>query len=381
MKKINILYCVEYLNSGGTEKQLISLINEINKEKYSPHLCCLKKTAIGKSRKKEALELFDKIECPKINLDFISFRYASSWFDLIKLIKFIKRNEIDIIQTYFQDPVIIGFLAAKFADVKYLIACFRDMGFWRNRKADLIMSPIYKHFSFYIANSFSVKEVFKKAYNLDGNKMIIIPNGIDFEKYSPKNRVKKIDLSTIKIGIVANYNRKVKRVDVFLRAAEIISQHLNNAVFTLAGEGEHRSDLVQLTKELRIENNVKLLGKVEDIPGLLSSIDIGVNSSDSEGFSNSILEFMASGVPVVATDVGGNREIIQDGYNGFLIPPGDYSALASKVILLATNKNIYNNIQECALKTILKYSLNECIGKYENLYFDLFSSSSKRYEV
>ena len=94
MKKISILYCIEFLVYGGTEKQLYSLIEGLDKKKFKPHLCCMRKSIIGETRKREASHLFDQINCNKLQLDFVSFKKLHSLFEISKLLNFIKKNNI-----------------------------------------------------------------------------------------------------------------------------------------------------------------------------------------------------------------------------------------------------------------------------------------------
>ena len=368
-EKINILFCIEYLDAGGTEKQLISLINGLKKLKYQPYLCCIRTSIIYGGRKEEALDLFKNIECPKIQLNFDSFRNISSLLDLLKLIKFIRKNKVDIIQTYFQDPSVFGLIAGRLCGVKKVIACFRDMGFWREQERDLKMKMTYKLCTGYIANSFAVKDYYRKVYNLRKDKFTVIYNGVDVEKITKNRRNEKEFINYFTVGIIANLNRKVKRVDIFLKAAEYVNKRMSGIKFMVIGDGELKEELIKLSKELSIDGIVEFIGRVKDIENYLTKIDIGIISSDSEGFSNAILEKMAARIPVIATDVGGNKEIIKNNFNGYLVPKGDFKAIGEKIINLIKDKEIFIKFQCNGEKTVLEnYSMEKCIEKHEIYY-------------
>jgi glycosyltransferase involved in cell wall biosynthesis len=138
--------------------------------------------------------------------------------------------------------------------------------------------------------------------------------------------------------MVANYNRKVKRPDLFvIAAAEVVSQ-FSEVKFLLIGGGRFENELRTLISGLDLEGTVILGGKKESATAYIKSFDIGVLTSDSEGFSNVLLEYMAAGIPVVARDVGGNSEIIDPERTGLLISTGDQNGLANAIISLLTNR-------------------------------------------
>lgn len=368
-KKINILYCIEYLGAGGTEKQLVALMHGLDKNKFTPHLCCLRSSMIGSCRKDEAHHYFNEMPFAKIQLDFVSFKKVKTVFELFKLIRYLKKNNIDIIQTFFQDPTVIGLIAGKLAHVKPIIASFRDLGFWRDQENDLKMRLTYRACSAYIANSLAVQRVFVDAYGLPAEKVQVIYNGIAFEKFHFREPIINTPGRPRRVGIIANFNRKVKRHDIFIKAAKLVADKINAVEFIIAGSGELKPELMSLARELHIAERINFYGVAQDIPEFLKTIDVGVITSDTEGFSNTILEYMAAGVPVVATAVGGNLEIITDGVNGFLAPAGDYVSISEKINNLLLKPELVGKITEKAHDDICqKYSIRGCIAQYEDYY-------------
>jgi glycosyltransferase involved in cell wall biosynthesis len=134
------------------------------------------------------------------------------------------------------------------------------------------------------------------------------------------------------VSIVANLRNPVKDHPMFLRAAARVRAAVPDARFVIAGEGELLKDLRDLAAQLGIQDDVYCIGRCDSVADLLFASDIGVLSSRAEGFANAILEYMAAGLPVVATDVGGAREAITEGETGYLVASGDDEKMANRII-------------------------------------------------
>lgn len=378
MSKINILYCIEFLNPGGTEKQLMHLINGLDKNKFQPHLCCLRTSVINDIRKETALNLFNQMNFPKIQLDFVSFRTPSSWLQMYKLVRFIKNNNIHITQTYFQDPATFGLIASKIAGINKTVACFRDLGFWREPRHDFFIRNIYKNFAHYLANSKAVMNAFHEMYGLPLERFRIINNGIPAESLFPKLKMRSTNKKHAVVGILANLNRKVKRIDVFLNAANYVYKKIKDIRFIIVGDGELKAELKYMCEELGLTDVVDFLGQVDNINPLLEIMDVGVLSSDSEGFSNAILEYMAAGIPVVATEVGGNMECITNGSTGYLVPCGDFVSMGDKIIELLKDVKKYHQIQQDAYQLIKNnYLIEDCVKKHQEFYISIIDERER----
>ena len=141
------------------------------------------------------------------------------------------------------------------------------------------------------------------------------------------------------VGIVANY-RPVKDLPLFLRAAKIVKENVPHAAFLLVGKGESLAELTDLARELNIANSVFFTNGEGDVRDHLASMSIACLSSVSEGFSNAILEYMASGLPVIATAVGGNGEAILEGQTGYLVRERTPEAFAAPIIRLLQNEDL-----------------------------------------
>lgn len=172
------------------------------------------------------------------------------------------------------------------------------------------------------------------------------------------------------VGIIANM-REVKRVDLLIKSAKSLVSQGVHAKYYILGDGTLRNELEHLVSELGLGKWVYFLGKDYDRQRLLSALDIGVITSDSEGFSNAIMEYMASGIPVVASDVGGNLELIRDEENGCLFSAGDEEDLSDKLRSLIRDPVKRKRCGQRALSDIMpfdwKYRTEELLRYYQEL--------------
>jgi glycosyltransferase involved in cell wall biosynthesis len=220
-----------------------------------------------------------------------------------------------------------------------LIGSFRDMGFWRTPAETRKMRMAYPFFSGFVANSQAVKNHFVRTDGIPAGKFEVIYNGIDPNEVHPRDPREFADESPI-IGIVANLNRPVKRVQDFVQAAGIVHRAFPSARFVVVGDGYLRSQLEELGEALGLRDSLTFTGRLDNPLEVVRSFHVGVITSETEGFCNAIVEYMACGIPVVATDSGGNPELVRERENGFLYPVGNIDALADRVEMILKNEEI-----------------------------------------
>jgi glycosyltransferase involved in cell wall biosynthesis len=294
----------------------------------------------------------------------------------------LRKEEVDIVQTYFFDANVVGIIAAKLANIKKIVSCRRDMGFWYTGENLRFLGFISRFVDRFQVNSNAIGENLTRTEKISSNRIDVLYNGIDLARFTSNrtnSRVVRekfgIPENHIVFGCLANLNRQVKRVDVFIEAASLIDKKLKDATYLIVGDGHLRVGLELLAKERGIADKTVFAGKQNDVPWVLSAIDIGVLPSDSEGLSNAILEYMASGLPVVATDVGGNRELIQDGLTGFLVPPGNPVRLAEAMVRLATDGIAAGTMAKNARETVeRRFAMERMLESVERYYHGLVAS-------
>ena len=356
-----ILYLIDRLAVGGTEGQLGLLLKGLDRERFQPHLGTIRPGG-------QKIDLPDDV--PLLPLEFRSFYSPSTFFCLRQLGTYIRCHRIRIVQTFFQDPTLLAALSRLFHRAK-LVGSFRDLGFWRNRRESLKMRLAYPAFSGFIANSKAVRENFVRVDGLPAQKIAVIPNCIVMpQPFAGSESTKKG--GTALVGIVANLNRPVKRVDDFLRTAALVRQRCPEAGFVIIGDGHLRSELEELSRNLGLGKSLTFAGQLNHPIDLIREFHVGVNTSETEGLSNAILEYMVCGVPVVATATGGNPELVHEGENGFLVPVGDVNLMAERIVALLGKPDLWGKMSKANLtRARLEFAPERMISSHEKYYEQL----------
>lgn len=355
--KINILFCIDNLMRGGTELQLIGLINRLDRNRFSPFLLTIRPSPS---------ELTPK-DCPHLAWHVPRLFSLNAVRCLYRLACFLRRENFQVVQTYFQDATVLGGAAAFLAGVPIRIACFRDLGFWRTGKQTMLLKLIYPRMTRYLSNAEAVKQNFIHHDGLQSERIRVIYNGID------SSSMCWIDHTgpTLQVGIVGNLNRSVKRTDLFIKAAAIVSRMAGgeNIRWHIIGAGHLESEYRELASRENIFDKMIFAGRVDDVASYLEKLQIGVLCSDSEGFSNALLEYMLKGCACVATSVGGNTEALVHDRTGLLVPPDNAIALAEALGRLVINRELRRELAGRARKYAeSEFSWEKCIAEHESVY-------------
>ena len=158
---------------------------------------------------------------------------------------------------------------------------------------------------------------------------------------------------------------------MFLKAAKLVLDKFPKTKFWIIGDGPEKKRLVELSKKLIINKNIVFFGLISNIPKILGKMDIFAMTSYSEGLPNALMEAMASGLPVVATNVGGIPELISDGEEGFLVETGDYKGLADKLIILIKKRKLNYVMGKKAKQKIKQFSIDKKVKNLQQIYIDL----------
>ena len=256
-----------------------------------------------------------------------------------RLAHYVKAHQIDIVHGFMMKSSLVASAMALLADPKVVLVSRRSLGYDYNWRAVCISRVLTRYATRVLANSEAAKNAVSRNELVSTDRIDVLYNGVDLHRFRPQfGSVTDVPLPYGKpiVGIVANY-RPVKDLPLFLRAAAIVARESFDAHFLLIGAGTQEEQLRHLADELGIGERTTFTAGRGSVESYLPRITIGCLTSKSEGFSNAILEYMASEIPVVATDVGGNQEAIVDGETGFLIGNRDPHEFAEAILSLLNN--------------------------------------------
>ena len=222
-------------------------------------------------------------------------------------------------------------------------------------------------------------KAFIKLYKVNSNKCTTIYNGINADKFyldNVRESVREelgVDENETMLLATGNLS-EVKGYKYLISAIHKLISKGYSAKCFIAGQGELKEKLKQHILELGIENSVRLLGYRNDIPALLSAADIFCMPSLNEAFGYSLLEAIATGLPVVASRVGGIPEVIENGKEGLLVPPGNVHELYLAIEKLILNTDLRNNMAINGIKTAKeRFSLEKMLSETEDIFLKLLN--------
>ena len=381
--KRKVLQLVSSFNQGGSERQAVQLARLLKESnRYSVRLACLDLSGVllDEARRLEIGEI------PEYGLT--SFYDRNMVTQLRRFGAFLRGEGIDVLHTHDFYTNVFGMMAGAIARVPVRVASRRETTGWRTRKQKFVERLAYRLAHSIVANAEAVRYQLIKE-GVSSEKIVTVYNGLDTARIKPSPGLKR-DETLVSFGlpcgdqlqfvtIVANLRHPVKDHPTFLRAAARVHAARPGARFIIAGEGELTASMRGLSKELGLELETFFIGRVERVAELLAVSDVCVLSSKAEGFSNSILEYMAAARPVVVTDVGGAREAAIDKETGFIVPPGDPAAMASRIVELLAKPELAREMGERGQKRVeQEFSCRAQLEKTEILYDELLVPARSR---
>jgi glycosyltransferase involved in cell wall biosynthesis len=378
--RIRVLHVIGSLDIGGTEGQLVELATRLDPACFDVTVCCLSHGGPHA----------EALAAAGVQVEIVGLRRATLWRrpnrlvgDLLRLIGFVRRARPDVVHGFLYWGYVLGALAGRAARVPAIVAGRRGLSRlpradprrvlerWALRMTDLV-----------VANSEAVRQDVLQSGQVPTSKVLVVRNGVAAHRFAGTSDgapgpALAVTPGAPVIGVVANL-RRCKGVDIFLAAWREVVRHFPKATALLAGDGPLREALERRAAELDVAASVRFLGTCRDVPALLSLVDLVVHPSFEEGLPNAVLEAMAAGKAVVATDVGGTSEAVLDGETGRLVPARDAAALAHAMLWCLRHPGETACYGEAARRRAREhFAIEAMVGRYAALYRQLTENGAR----
>lgn len=382
--RIRLLKFLTVFGIGGTEKHAVNLMKALDSSRFELHVGCLRRWG-------DLLREVETLRIPLTEYQTKTFYSGKALKEQFRFARYLKGNRIQIVHAYNFYANIFAIPAARLAGVPVVMASIRDMGVYltpMQRRAQRFVCALADRI---VGNAEAVRWwLISEGYAPE--KISIIRNGIDVSRFSKtENGAGLRQELGIPPGVplVAVLSRLdvVKGLEDFLGAAVVVARRVPDAWFLIVGDRftmrdgmvirdlAYRSELETHATRLGLGGRVVFTGFRSNVPEVLSAVAVSVLPSVSEALSNTLLESMAAGVPVVATKVGGNPEVVEDGITGLLVPPRDPASLARAICMLLEDRELASKFSQAARQRVAEhFSFPRMVQETEGLYIELLKA-------
>jgi len=301
-------------------------------------------------------------------------------YQMLRLARFLRRGKFQIVHAHDLYSNILGIPAALIARVPVIISSQRDLGHLNLYKTNrrVWLRRLQKMSAAVLTNANAVREVILTENCLPPKMIRVIYNGVDLERFRNASR----DRSWLGLGrnvenekwivLVGSMYSDVKGHPWLIAAAPSIVREFPEVRFLLVGDGIKRHEFEQQAEQLGVAKHFSFLGRRDDVPEILACCDIGVLPSRAEGLPNAVLEYLAAGLPTVASTAGGNIEIIKEGETGLLVPAEDAPALTTAILRLLKEPKLAAALSRNGQNLVAtNFSFPRMIERTDQLYSEL----------
>ena len=364
MQKLKVIHMVEDLEVGGLEKVIATLVLGLNKEKYEVEIWCLAAGGL----------IADELEGKGIKVKIVGLTSYHNPIAVIKLALLLRRERVDIVHTHGHFPGMFARLSGFLAYIPKTISHIHT-----TQKRRILVEKIFSFFSYRIlCISQAVQDFMVSEEGVNKSKTMLIYNGIEMpeenipsEEKNAERRAFGFARDDVVLIVVASLNRH-KGHKVLLDAFANQVKKRPDLKLLIVGVGPLKEEIEWHIQKLDVSTSVKLTGLRRDVPLLLSISDIFVLPSvEREGLGLAIIEAMAMRKPVIGSALGGIPEVIENGVNGLLFPPGDTEKLSYAIDILASDKHLREQMGQIGRKVFeKKFTGRKMINAIEAIYDD-----------
>lgn len=374
-----VVHVIHRLDYGGMEAVLVDLINAMGDEPYRHAVICLR----------DYTAFRDRIRSPDVAVYALGKRDGKDFSNYWRLLRLLRRLRPVLVNTYNLATIdaapFARLVGAKVVHAEHGWQVERDSVPSKHKMLRRMMSPFIDRF---VAVSEDLGDWLRSAVGLSVAKLSCIHNGVDATKFSKDDFIRQagrrrlgVEERTFVVGTVARLDPIKAQADLIEAVARLVQdgETVRPVKLFIVGEGPERARLEALIAERGLPEHVSLMGAQDAVAELLAAFDVFALPSHNEGVSIAILEAMASGLPVVATRVGGNPEVVSDGKSGLLIEAGAVEALAAALARYRDDVELaraHGTVGRTRMQA--EFSLQNMVERYLRLYDDVLSGGSAK---
>lgn len=352
---VRVVHLVTSLAIGGLEKVVLDLVRYRTRERFGARVICLDASGVLQQG-------FAELGVPVESIGTSGSVPAR----IVRLARRLRHLKPDVLHTHNPQAHLHGTLAARLAGVPVVVHTRHGRQFLGRQPLAAFSRLASRWTSEFVAVSEDAASLARKTERVPEGKLRVIRNGIDVTRFEePAGTPASLRSRGISVGRLD----PIKDQATLLRAVRLVVNSVPAFELDLVGDGPSRAELEALARALDLGSHVRFLGYREDVGSLLACADFFVLSSISEGLSLALLEAMAAGLPVVATDVGGNREVVVPGDTGYLVPAQSAEALAAAMASLLADESDAGRMGGAARRRIEShFNVRTVVAQYERIY-------------
>lgn len=368
---MKITYVIGQLTVSGTELQLLELIRHLDPSQYQVTVISLYDQA----------PLADNLRALGCTVRLLAREKRSRVAVFLDMFRELKNNRPDVVHgfAFAARPAMI---IAKLLGIKGRVVSIRTFRPWKYRFLAWLDQIILNLADTVLCNSYAAYHELSASITLKQTTSQVIYNGLDLQRFDQQFQQRPAGappvvlddehpLTICCVGTLA----PVKNHDILLRAFKRVLATYPTAQLWLVGGGPNDQALTDLTRALELADHVVFWGQRTDVPSILRYVDLGVLASSREGMPNAVIEYLAAGLPVVATDVGGIRELVDSDAIGLLVPPNDMAALADALLVLLADRDRARRMgQRGRAKVEAEFAVEGMVSHMETIYRTLLES-------
>jgi len=366
---LHVMHLVPLLRVGGMEQGVVKLVNGLDRSRV--------RSSVVTFNAPDSLALALR---PDVRLEVLAKRNGNDPRLVLHLHRLLRHHRPHIVHTHSWGTLLEGYMAARAARVPFVV--HGEHGTMEEGRVNVVLQRWAWHrVDRVVSVSSRLADRLAERIGFPRERIVTIRNGVDLDRFravsrEDARRALGLTPSQLVVGTVGRLV-PVKDHANLLRAMAILRARGRQPGLVIVGEGPLRVELERLAGSLGLADSVRMLGARPDVESVLVALDVFVLSSKSEGLSNTIIEAMASGLPVVATSVGGADELVEHGRTGLLVPREDPEALAEAVAALLDDAARRGEMGRAGrAKAEREFSLERMLAGYERLYLDLAAGGS-----